>query len=115
MNGVDEGIYSWFTINFYLGKTVYFGMHTFDGIHELLTRVFFSDLLNSKFQNTVAALDLGGGSIQVTFVPTNDKLVNQEFITKYKMMDQEVKLYSHRYTSISSSNRPFYRIDVVNQ
>lgn len=43
MDGVDEGIYSWFTINFLLGR------------------------LSSR--STVAALDLGGGSTQVTFAP----------------------------------------------
>ncbi|XP_055640901.1 ectonucleoside triphosphate diphosphohydrolase 5 isoform X2 [Toxorhynchites rutilus septentrionalis] len=43
MDGTDEGIFSWFTLNFLLGK------------------------LNGR--NTVAALDLGGGSTQVTFVP----------------------------------------------
>lgn len=43
LDGVDEGIYSWFTINFLLGR------------------------LGSR--NTVAALDLGGGSTQVTFAP----------------------------------------------
>lgn len=43
MDGTDEGIFSWFTINFLLGK---------------LTG-----------RNTVAALDLGGGSNQVTFAP----------------------------------------------
>ncbi|XP_055296253.1 ectonucleoside triphosphate diphosphohydrolase 5 isoform X3 [Sitodiplosis mosellana] len=43
LDGLDEGIYSWFTINFLLGR------------------------LGSK--NTVAALDLGGGSTQVTFAP----------------------------------------------
>ncbi|XP_031617363.1 ectonucleoside triphosphate diphosphohydrolase 5 isoform X2 [Contarinia nasturtii] len=41
LDGIDEGIYSWFTINFLLGR------------------------LGSR--NTVAALDLGGGSTQVTF------------------------------------------------
>lgn len=43
MDGTDEGIFSWFTVNFLLGRL--------------------------SGHNTVAALDLGGGSTQVTFVP----------------------------------------------
>lgn len=46
MEGTDEGIFSWFTVNFLLER---FNSH------------------NSG--NTVAALDLGGGSTQVTFSP----------------------------------------------
>ena len=45
MDGTDEGILSWFTVNFLLNRL---GGH-----------------------NTVAALDLGGGSTQVTFVPND--------------------------------------------
>lgn len=43
LDGIDEGIYSWFTINFLLNR------------------------LGTK--NSVAALDLGGGSIQASFTP----------------------------------------------
>ncbi|KAJ8922634.1 hypothetical protein NQ315_007666 [Exocentrus adspersus] len=43
MDGVDEGIFSWFTVNFLLEK------------------------INGNAANTVAALDLGGGSTQITF------------------------------------------------
>lgn len=43
MDGTDEGIFSWFTVNILLG------------------------LINTK--NTIAALDLGGGSTQVTYAP----------------------------------------------
>ncbi|CAH1105013.1 unnamed protein product [Psylliodes chrysocephalus] len=43
MDGTDEGVFSWFTVNFLL------------------------DRLNGDPASTVAALDLGGGSTQVTF------------------------------------------------
>lgn len=53
--------------------------------------------------NTVAALDLGGGSIQITFIPTNSKQIIQnlpEFITEYSIMNEKVNLYSHRYIKV---------------
>jgi len=59
--------------------------------------------LNGKLTNTVAALDLGGGSIQITFIPTNSKQIIKElpeFITEYSIMNEKVNLYSHRYIKI---------------
>lgn len=56
--------------------------------------------MKGKLTNTVAALDLGGGSIQITFIPTNSKQIIKdlpEFITEYSIMNENVKLYSHRY------------------
>jgi Golgi nucleoside diphosphatase len=43
----DEGLFAWFTVNFLLG-------------------VFSSGSLSASF----AALDLGGGSTQITFTPS---------------------------------------------
>jgi len=59
--------------------------------------------LNGKLTNSVAALDLGGGSIQITFIPTNSKQIIKElpeFITEYSIMNEKVNLYSHRYIKI---------------
>jgi len=59
--------------------------------------------LNGKLTNSVAALDLGGGSIQITFIPTNSKQIVKElpeFITEYSIMNEKVNLYSHRYIKI---------------
>ncbi|XP_025410531.1 ectonucleoside triphosphate diphosphohydrolase 5 [Sipha flava] len=79
MDGIDEGLFSWFTVNFLL------------------------DRLNGKLTNTVAALDLGGGSIQITFIPTNSKQAIKElpeFITEYSIMNEKVNLYSHSYLGL---------------
>lgn len=52
MDGSDEGIFSWFTTNYVLKR-------------------FFNTYSNDDFaKNTVAALDLGGGSTQITFALT---------------------------------------------
>lgn len=68
MDGVDEGIYSWFTINFLLGMT----LHRCIFISEFF-KIFIGLHLHSlgrlSSRNTIAALDLGGGSTQVTFAP----------------------------------------------
>ncbi|KAL7304164.1 hypothetical protein TKK_0003462 [Trichogramma kaykai] len=59
MDGSDEGIFSWFTVNFLLDK-------------------FISSGSNEDYSiKTVAALDLGGGSTQVTFAITPKMIENQ--------------------------------------
>lgn len=68
MHGIDEGIYSWFTINFLLSEYSSTLELVKTTAELVLTPIFFcADRLGTK--NTVAALDLGGGSIQVSFTP----------------------------------------------
>lgn len=67
---------------------------------------FFLDRLKGKLTNTVAALDLGGGSIQITFIPNNSKQMvkeRPEFITEYSIMNEKINLYSQRYIKIEMS------------
>ncbi|CAG9854169.1 unnamed protein product [Phyllotreta striolata] len=54
MDGTDEGIFSWFTVNFLLER------------------------FNGDPANTVAALDLGGGSTQVTFAAMTPASLKQK-------------------------------------
>lgn len=54
MDGTDEGIFSWFTVNFLLER------------------------ISGNAARTVAALDLGGGSTQVTFSPTTPETLSQK-------------------------------------
>lgn len=54
MEGTDEGIFSWFTVNFLLER------------------------IGGNAARTVAALDLGGGSTQVTFSPTTPETLSQK-------------------------------------
>lgn len=63
--------------------------------------------MNGKLTNTVAALDLGGGSIQITFIPTTSEQIIKElpeFITEYTIMNEKVNLYSHRYLENRSTS-----------
>ncbi|KAK3092397.1 hypothetical protein FSP39_002320 [Pinctada imbricata] len=74
MDGIDEGIFSWITLNFILGSL--------------------------EGNRTVAALDLGGGSTQLTFVPVSAKTYEQvpkEYIKKVNLFNKKYKLYTHSY------------------
>lgn len=75
MDGTDEGIFSWFTVNFLL------------------------DRLNTQnHKNTVAALDLGGGSTQVTFAPDTDHIKKQEkHIYSINAFSNNISIYTHSY------------------
>ncbi|XP_058061589.1 ectonucleoside triphosphate diphosphohydrolase 5 isoform X1 [Anopheles bellator] len=73
MDGTDEGIFSWFTVNFLLGK------------------------LNSR--STVAALDLGGGSTQVTFAPkdVSQTPLYAAFMHRVPTLDSYVEVFTNSY------------------
>lgn len=73
MDGTDEGIFSWFTINFLLGK------------------------LNGR--NTVAALDLGGGSTQVTFAPkdVSQTPLYRDFMHRVPTFNSFVEVFTTSY------------------
>lgn len=76
MDGVDEGIYSWFTINFLLGR------------------------LSSR--STVAALDLGGGSTQVTFAPkdVHKTPLMSEFMHTVSTQQAKIDVFTHSYLNL---------------
>ncbi|XP_054007003.1 ectonucleoside triphosphate diphosphohydrolase 5 isoform X1 [Hylaeus anthracinus] len=75
MEGTDEGIFSWFTVNFLLDR---FNMH--------------------GTSNTVAALDLGGGSTQVTFSPNpaQEKKLDGH-IYSVNIFNHNMSVYTHSY------------------
>ncbi|KAJ6649867.1 Nucleoside diphosphate phosphatase ENTPD5 [Pseudolycoriella hygida] len=76
MDGTDEGIFSWFTVNFLLGR------------------------LSSG--STVAALDLGGGSTQVTFAP-KDPRQNPNFenyMHRVPVGQGEVEVFTNSYLNL---------------
>lgn len=76
MDGIDEGIFSWFTVNFLLGRL--------------------------STGSTVAALDLGGGSTQVTFAP-KDPRQNPNFANfthKVPVGVNEIEVFTHSYLNL---------------
>ncbi|XP_018901655.1 ectonucleoside triphosphate diphosphohydrolase 5 isoform X2 [Bemisia tabaci] len=79
MDGRDEGLFSWFTVNFLMGK------------------------LGGSVEDTVGALDLGGGSTQITFAPLDDSRIKRDspqYLHSVKLMQQEVNIYTHSYLGL---------------
>ena len=54
MDGSDEGVFAWMTVNFLLGA-----------------------LGGTGIQNTVPTIDLGGGSMQLTFHPKDSSTIRK--------------------------------------
>ncbi|XP_011302783.1 ectonucleoside triphosphate diphosphohydrolase 5 [Fopius arisanus] len=75
MGGADEGIYGWFTVNFLLNR-----------------------LSSHNIGNTVAVLDLGGASTQVTYVPDQDDFKELAgHIYTINTFSHNLSLYTHSY------------------
>ncbi|XP_074805946.1 ectonucleoside triphosphate diphosphohydrolase 6 isoform X2 [Natator depressus] len=79
MNGTDEGISAWITINFLTGS------------------------LNASRKRSVGMLDLGGGSTQMTFLPDTEITLQTSpagHITSFQMFNNTYKLYSYSYLGL---------------
>ncbi|XP_033209894.1 ectonucleoside triphosphate diphosphohydrolase 5 isoform X2 [Belonocnema kinseyi] len=75
MEGTDEGIFSWFTVNFLLDR--------------------FS---SQSAKSTVAALDLGGGSTQITYAPDEENFKELEkYIHSISAFNNNMSIYTHSY------------------
>jgi ectonucleoside triphosphate diphosphohydrolase 5/6 len=71
----DEGLYAWYTVNFLLGK-----------LHDI--------------SNSIATLDLGGGSTQITFATNNTETLVRSpngFIVKRDIGGEPEYIYTHSY------------------
>ncbi|XP_067099586.1 ectonucleoside triphosphate diphosphohydrolase 5 [Osmerus mordax] len=76
MNGANEGVLAWVTVNFLTGH------------------------LYAKSRKTVGILDLGGGSTQITFLPKSKKTVvsaPSSYIANINMFNSTYQLYTHSY------------------
>uniref|UniRef100_A0AAQ6A5B5 nucleoside diphosphate phosphatase n=1 Tax=Amphiprion ocellaris TaxID=80972 RepID=A0AAQ6A5B5_AMPOC len=76
MNGANEGVLAWVTVNFLTGH------------------------LYSNTRRTVGILDLGGGSTQITFLPKSRKTVQSApptYIARFNMFNHTYQLYTHSY------------------
>ncbi|XP_053488754.1 ectonucleoside triphosphate diphosphohydrolase 5 [Ictalurus furcatus] len=76
MNGTNEGVLAWVTVNFLTGH------------------------LYANTRKTVGILDLGGGSTQITFLPKSKKTVQNaphDYIARVNMFNTTYELYTHSY------------------
>ncbi|XP_072121769.1 ectonucleoside triphosphate diphosphohydrolase 6 isoform X5 [Mobula birostris] len=79
MDGTDEGISAWITVN------------------------FLTDSLQDSKQDAVGMLDLGGGSTQITFLPHSEMTLQTspvDYITSIQMFNSTFTLYSHSYLGL---------------
>ncbi|XP_036437686.1 ectonucleoside triphosphate diphosphohydrolase 5 isoform X1 [Colossoma macropomum] len=76
MNGTNEGIFAWLTINFLTGH------------------------LGPNMKRTVGILDLGGGSTQITFLPKSEKTIENvpaDYKARFSIFSTTHVLYTHSY------------------
>lgn len=78
MDGASEGAYAWLTLNYLLGK------------------------LDQGPQATVAAIDLGGGSVQEAFAlpDTEATAAPGGYVTKLKAGATTYNIYVHRFVCV---------------
>nr|XP_055177434.1 ectonucleoside triphosphate diphosphohydrolase 6 isoform X2 [Nyctereutes procyonoides] len=79
MNGTDEGVSAWITVNFLTGS------------------------LKTPGRNSVGMLDLGGGSTQITFLPRVEDTLQTSppgYLTSLQMFNRTYKLYSYSYLGL---------------
>uniref|UniRef100_A0A8I3WW47 Alpha-1,4 glucan phosphorylase n=1 Tax=Callithrix jacchus TaxID=9483 RepID=A0A8I3WW47_CALJA len=79
MNGTDEGVSAWITINFLTGS------------------------LKTPGGSSVGMLDLGGGSTQIAFLPRVEGTLEASppgYLTALRMFNRTYKLYSYSYLGL---------------
>ncbi|XP_060119738.1 ectonucleoside triphosphate diphosphohydrolase 6-like [Heteronotia binoei] len=92
MEGKDEGISAWITLNFLTGS------------------------LNDPTKRSVGMLDLGGGSTQITFQPSSETTLEETSasdIISFQIFNQMYKLYSHSYLGLGLIAARFSLLGVV--
>lgn len=78
MEGTDEGVFSWFTVNYYSG------------------------VLGEPSQMT-GVMDLGGGSTQITFTPNDPNTISSappDYIIDKNILGKMTKIYTHSYLDL---------------
>ncbi|XP_029281136.1 ectonucleoside triphosphate diphosphohydrolase 5 isoform X2 [Cottoperca gobio] len=77
MNGTNEGILAWISVNYLTGH------------------------LNAQSKETVGILDLGGGSTQITFLPKPWKSIESvpvaDYVARYDFSNSTFELYTYSY------------------
>ncbi|XP_043912866.1 ectonucleoside triphosphate diphosphohydrolase 1 isoform X3 [Protopterus annectens] len=79
ISGQEEGAYGWITINY-------------------LLETFFEpqSIFRSELTNTYGALDLGGASTQITFVP-EEQIESPQNLSYFRLYGRSYNVYTHSY------------------
>ncbi|XP_062957665.1 ectonucleoside triphosphate diphosphohydrolase 1 [Cynocephalus volans] len=85
ITGQEEGAYGWITINYLLGKFVqkssWLNLNPQEG----------------NGQETYGALDLGGASTQITFVPQNQTIESPANALQFRLYGKDYSVYTHSF------------------
>ncbi|XP_006119917.1 ectonucleoside triphosphate diphosphohydrolase 1 isoform X2 [Pelodiscus sinensis] len=84
ISGQEEGAYGWITINYLLGNFKQTGWLD-----------FLPHLQSSS--GTSGALDLGGASTQITFVPDHEPIESQENSLHFRLYGKSYNVYTHSF------------------
>ncbi|KAH0623853.1 hypothetical protein JD844_007022 [Phrynosoma platyrhinos] len=84
LSGEEEGAYGWITLNYLLGNFKESIWPSF------LPRIFFRT-------GTTGALDLGGASTQITFVPDQKKIESSEYMVNFYLYGKNYTVYTHSF------------------
>ncbi|XP_007478783.1 ectonucleoside triphosphate diphosphohydrolase 1 isoform X2 [Monodelphis domestica] len=86
ITGQEEGAYGWITINYLLGK---FNQTINSWLHFLPS--------SEGPQETSGALDLGGASTQITFVPLKEDIESQDNSLHFRLYGKNYDVYTHSF------------------
>ncbi|XP_015279493.1 PREDICTED: ectonucleoside triphosphate diphosphohydrolase 1 [Gekko japonicus] len=84
LSGGEEGAYGWITVNYLLGN-----------FKESVWPRFLPRPFSSL--GTTGALDLGGASTQITFVPDQEKIESQGDIVNFYLYGKNYSVYTHSF------------------
>ncbi|XP_037653393.1 ectonucleoside triphosphate diphosphohydrolase 8 isoform X2 [Choloepus didactylus] len=80
--GLDEGAFGWITINYLVGM--------------LVTYTFSGEWIRPPDGSLVGALDMGGASTQISFVP-GGPILDRSTETTFRLYGYEYSVYTHSY------------------
>ncbi|XP_045294320.1 ectonucleoside triphosphate diphosphohydrolase 1 isoform X6 [Leopardus geoffroyi] len=85
ITGQEEGAYGWITINYLLGK--------------FTQKLSWLNLKpnGGNSQETYGALDLGGASTQITFVPQNERIESPSNALHFRLYGKDYSVYTHSF------------------
>jgi len=91
MTELDEGVFGWMTVNYLLGQL-------------------------DQPKKSYVALDLGGGSTQITFLPKYQETFSSSpstFLHPVKVMNEEQTIYSHSYLGLGlmAAREAIFKLD----
>ncbi|XP_045710278.1 ectonucleoside triphosphate diphosphohydrolase 1 isoform X1 [Phyllostomus hastatus] len=85
ISGGEEGAYGWITVNYLLGK--------FTKKLRWLNLISYGN----ESQETYGALDLGGASTQITFVPQNQATESPQNALYFRLYGKDYNVYTHSF------------------